>query len=132
MKVDKFFDKSGVLIATHFHGAPLNGRHFITNNDSELQVGVFQLNADVDIARHWHPPQRRIISSTQEVLVLFSGIIQANLYNSDFSPNCTLELEPFSILSLHSGGHSFRMITEAYFVEVKQGPYVNNFDKELF
>ena len=41
-------------------------------------------------------------------------------------------MKPGDFLLLVSGGHSFEFIEKSEIIEVKQGPYVGNLDKERF
>lgn len=127
-------DDTGTLIAIHIETTSDlgSGINFLTEGESELQVGVFKHPSNHLIRRHWHPPFVRELSRTCEVLYLETGRIEVELFNNSLVPIETFTLNPGGILVLLSGGHGFKTLEPSTLIEVKQGPYAGNKDKELF
>ena len=104
---------------------------FVTPNDFGLQVAVMNRPAAYEIPSHDHLPVDRALVGTQEVLLIRSGQLRADLYdNRDYIGS--VRLCAGDTIVLNSGGHGFVASEDCLFVEVKQGPYVEGRDKEIF
>ncbi|GAB6265210.1 MAG: hypothetical protein STSR0001_06550 [Methanothrix sp.] len=55
-----------------------------------------------------------------------------DFYNEHHDPVASRELKTGDILILAGGGHGFRMLEDTVFIEIKQGPYAGQDDKERF
>lgn len=108
------------------------GVAFVTPNDLQQQVAVMNRGAGEVISAHRHLPVPRSLRGTQEVLIVLSGKIEADLYDENQDFICTEVLTAHQIITLVGGGHGFRMSEDSTFIEVKQGPYVPGEDKEVF
>ena len=84
------------------------------------------------ISPHIHLPTSRSISFTSEVLIIRSGRVQVDFYERTKQYISSLALTAGDILVLASGGHGFKILEEAEIIEVKQGPYAGESDKERF
>ena len=133
MRVDEITDSSGNLLAivTNVRGHPA-GVNFVTPIDLQQQVAVMNRSARDTIAAHEHLPVPRSLRGTQEVLIILSGLIRADIYGLDRAWVQTRELGPGAIITLVSGGHGFTVLDDCQFIEVKQGPYVPGKDKVVF
>jgi hypothetical protein len=107
------------------------GVGFVTPNDFGLQVAVMNRPKGYEIAAHDHYPVPRALVGTQEVLLIRRGELRADLY-SDRSYVGSVNLNAGDLIILNSGGHGFVASEDCLFVEVKQGPYVEGRDKEVF
>lgn len=58
--------------------------------------------------------------------------MRADIFDSDRYPIDSVELEGGDVIVLVSGGHGFTVMEPVEFIEVKQGPYVEGKDKEIF
>ena len=103
---------------------------FPTPDDFSLQVGYVVYPAGGEIAAHRHRPLERRVHRTAEVLLVKKGRALADLYSEDDRLVVTRELREGDVLLLLSGGHGFRMLEDTVFVEVKQGPYLGDDEKE--
>ena len=108
------------------------GHNFVTSSKSELQLGIFNHPAGHKIARHWHPPYSREITTTSEVVIVESGEVVSYIYDNDHELVFESVLVAGDLVILFSGGHGFEIIKDATILEVKQGPYAGDRDKELF
>ena len=78
-------DKKGELLAILLKPSDVKEKKFFaTDNDNELQLASFQLDAGEEIMRHYHPKQNRNISLTSEVIVVTQGKIKVEIYDTSF------------------------------------------------
>lgn len=125
--------RGGELLATIISsGVSENGINFVTNNDSEHQVGILQWPQGHIIEAHVHNSLSRTINSTQEVLFVRWGRVRVDLYTSDRTYDCSRILESGDVVFLESGGHGFEILEAAQIIEVKQGPYIGDHEKTKF
>ena len=84
------------------------------------------------IERHFHYSQNRNIKTTSEVIYLQSGKIEVEIYdlNKKFVQNVLVKEEMLIILL--QGAHAINILKDSKFIEVKQGPYDPENDKERF
>jgi len=111
---------------------PIEKTMFITPSESKQQVGFVVYPTGGEILPHIHKPLERHIIGTSEVLILKKGRCLVNFYNDYREIVAIRELESGDILILVGGGHSFRMLEDTIFIEIKQGPYAGLDDKERF
>lgn len=111
---------------------PIEKTTFITPPEFQQQVGFVVYPAGGKIVPHIHLPLERHIVGTSEVLMLRKGRCQVDFYNNSRDPVETREIKAGDILILVSGGHGFRMLEDTTFIEIKQGPYAGQDDKERF
>jgi mannose-6-phosphate isomerase-like protein (cupin superfamily) len=105
---------------------------FLTPPEFKQQVGYIVYPAGGEIARHFHRPFKRHIIGTSEVLIVKKGRCLIDIYNDDRELVATRELYPGDLMLMVGGGHGFRMLEDTVFLEVKQGPYTGEEEKERF
>lgn len=105
---------------------------FITPPDYKQQIGFIMYKSGESIVPHKHIPMKRSLVGTSEVLLLKSGKVEVDLYSKDKRLVATRVLTQGDIILLVSGGHGFRMMKDTVMVEVKQGPYIGEEEKERF
>lgn len=105
---------------------------FITKPEFTQQVGFVVYPAGGKIVPHVHLPIERHIIGTSEVLILKKGKCLVDFYNNQREAIETRELNTGDVLVLVAGGHGFRMLEDTIFIEIKQGPYAGQEDKERF
>jgi len=84
------------------------------------------------IQAHLHKPLQRQVMYTQETLFVKRGLVKVNFYDERKRYLDTRTLKTGDVILLVSGGHDFEMLEETEMIEVKQGPYAENEDKERF
>ena len=128
----EIFDASGKLIALFFdfHSESSESR-FLSNPNTELQVAIMNKKMGASITSHHHHGFNRSLRSTQEVLIVISGVVIANLFDSELKFFERIYLRAGMGLHLISGGHGFEIVEEAKMIEIKQGPYAGTQDKVL-
>ena len=134
MPVEVVNDSSGTILALLITstGEFPSGHNFLTMETDPLQFAVFNHPSGHQIQRHWHPPVKRELTNTSEVLVIQSGRVSVSIYDAKLSLVLVRELTSMDVAVLFSGGHGFEILEDATILEVKQGPYVGINDKKLF
>ena len=105
---------------------------FLTPPDFKQQVGFVVYPTGGEIQRHVHRPLKRHLTGTSEVLIVRQGLCEIDIYNDDRELVATRELREGDIMLMVAGGHGFRMLKDTVFLEVKQGPYTGEDEKERF
>jgi hypothetical protein len=105
---------------------------FYTPDDLNLQVGKVVYAAKGKIAHHRHKPIRRSVVGTQEVLVVQKGRMILDIFADDLSLRSSQEMGPGDVVILVAGGHGFHFLEDTVLLEVKQGPYLGDGEKESF
>jgi hypothetical protein len=123
--------EQGLAIIIPNNYEPKNSE-FITPNNYKQQVGLIVYPKDGIIVPHIHQELKRNLTGTSEVLFLKKGHCWVDFYLLDKSLFCSRELATGDLILLISGGHGFRMIEDTVFLEVKQGPYIGEHEKEKF
>jgi len=108
------------------------GLHFFTPGSFSQQLAVMKHPKGHKLAPHVHNLVNRQVLYTQEVLLIRSGCVRANLYSSEKEFITSRDLEAGDVILLCGGGHSFEMLEETSMIEVKQGPYAGDQDKTRF
>lgn len=105
---------------------------FVTDPQSEQQVGVLTHKSGWTSAPHYHPEQRRVINRTTEVLIIRSGVLRLDLYSMETKELInSYRLQAGDTAILLGGAHSVTALTDVQLLEVKQGPYNKTTDKVL-
>lgn len=105
---------------------------FFTSAEANLQVGKIVYPAGGEIPRHTHRKIVREVTDTSEVLIVESGRMMMDIYTCDRERLSSHELATGDIVVLLRGGHGFRLLEDTILVEVKQGPYRAEQDKDRF
>jgi hypothetical protein len=69
---------------------------------------------------------------TSEVLIVCQGLCEIDVFNDDGELVKTSELRIGDIMLMVGGGHGFRMLEDTVLLEVKQGPFTGDDEKEHF
>ena len=129
----KIFDENNKLLAIFIKSEKiLDGKNFETEDEQELQLASFKLEKGVEIEKHYHPPQERKVSNTSEVLIMIEGEILVDIYDDNLKLISSEMINKGDTVALISGGHGLKIKKDARFIEVKQGPYIEEQDKVRF
>lgn len=109
-----------------------NEKNFLTDHSISFQVGTFNLDQGNIIQRHVHNKYERKIFKTSEALFMIDGKIKVDLYDIENEFIQTVIVEKGEIIVMLDGGHAIEILEDSKFVEVKQGPYDENSDKNHF
>ena len=113
-------------------GEVTDKKFFATENSNEMQLASFNLDKGEEIIRHYHPNQYRSIKMTSEVIVVLKGEIKVDLYDKELKHHSDHVIKEGEVIALFSGGHGITVNENTEFIEVKQGPYNPDTDKEHF
>jgi len=105
---------------------------FLTPPEFKQQVGYVAYPAGGVIARHMHLPIHRQLIGTSEVLVVLKGHAWIDMYDDSHGLVASRELRAGDVMLMVGGGHGFRIIEDTVFLEIKQGPYQDQEEKERF
>lgn len=103
---------------------------FFTPPDFSQQVGQFTHKQGHEVKPHIHKKVVREVTVTQEVLYIKKGRVHVSLYDEDKELRTFVDLRQGDIIVLVYGGHSLKVIEDSVILEVKQGPYAGDDDKE--
>lgn len=113
-------------------GFKREGIHFFTPTEFSQQLGYMNREKGYVIDPHIHKPVSREVHFTKEVLFLKSGRVRVDFYKEDKSFLSSEILYEGDVILLAHGGHGFEMLENSELIEVKQGPYAGDLDKERF
>ena len=126
-------DKNNKLLAMIFTpGDFKDEKHFLTEDNNEFQIAQFNLDHGTEIKRHIHGKQERKIENTSEVIIVNEGSLELEIYDESLELVTTEIVNKGQVIALFNGGHGFKSLSNSKFLEVKQGPYIEEQDKERF
>ena len=129
----EIFDDFGNLLGLYVSKDSFeDGKKFLTKNESEFQVGVFNLDQGEEIISHIHKDQNRNIVKTSEAITVISGKLKVNFFDINQKYLRSIEVSSGESIILVSGGHGIEIIEDSKFIEIKQGPYKEEADKIRF
>jgi hypothetical protein len=102
-----------------------NKTHFITKHELPLQFAFMNFKKGSEIKAHIHNKYSREIFETNEVLIIKKGSLKVNFFNSKRILLHTEVLNDGDLIFLQEGGHSFEILEDCEFFEIKNGPYFN-------
>lgn len=108
------------------------GVEFFTPDEYSQQLAYMNRPKGHIIRSHFHNQVTREVKYTQEVLYIRSGKMKVNLFDSNLAFVTSKILQDGDVILLASGGHGFEMLEKTEFIEIKQGPYAGDSDKEAF
>jgi mannose-6-phosphate isomerase-like protein (cupin superfamily) len=130
--IEKILHKENLLAIIIRSYYRKEGIEFFTPNDFSQQLAYMNRPAGYTIQPHVHNVVQREVFHTQEVLFVKSGRVRVDFYDEERRPIESRTLEAGDVILLASGGHGFEMLEPTELIEVKQGPYLGDKDKERF
>lgn len=109
-----------------------SGIEFFTPDDYSQQLAYMNRPAGYVIPPHVHNPVARQVHFTNEVLLIKSGRVRVDFYCGQRRYIESRVLEAGDVILLVGGGHGFEMLEASEMIEIKQGPYAGEADKERF
>ena len=108
------------------------GIEFFTPDNFSQQLAYMKRPKDYRIQPHTHKIVARNVNQTQEVLFIKSGKVRIDFFDDRQRYLESRILNTGDVILLAHGGHGFKMLEESEIIEVKQGPYTGDQDKERF
>lgn len=130
MEIIKKKDKTLAIIVRNDHQC--DGIDFVTPGEYSQQVAYMHHPEGKVIAAHVHNLVHRNVVLTQEVLFIKKGKLRVDFYDEYKDYLESRILNAGDVILLVSGGHGFKALEELEMIEVKQGPYAGDADKERF
>jgi len=109
-----------------------NGITFFTPDDFSQQLAYMNRPSGYQIDPHVHLKVMRKVTRTQEFIWVRKGTVRVDLYRGDKTYLRSVILYTNDSILLASGGHGLQILEDAEMIEVKQGPYAGDRDKERF
>jgi hypothetical protein len=119
----------GIIIKSDFSQ---EGIKFFTNDSDSQQLGYMNRPEGYEIIPHRHNLVQREVHLTQEVLFIKSGKVRVDFYSNEQQYLESRILYKGDVIFLSDGGHGFKILEPSEIIEVKQGPYCGEQDKERF
>ena len=108
------------------------GIKFFTPNNLSQQVAYMFHKKKHVIQPHLHKKRLKKIYDTNEVLIILDGKMKVDFFTNKKKYLKSEILNKNDIIILMKGGHGFKIMKDCKFIEVKQGPYLADKDKERF
>ena len=108
------------------------GVEFLTEHEDSLQVGCMRHPKGHEILPHVHTPIHRETSETHEVLFIKEGLIRIDFFSHEQKYLESRTIGKGDMVLLVGAGHGITMLESTVIVEVKNGPYYPDLDKERF
>jgi hypothetical protein len=100
------------------------GLDFLTSDSGFIQAGTWWYQNGKDLAAHKHLIYERESNLTQEVIVIITGRVLAELYDENDRLFYSKELLPGDIGIMLTHGHGYKILEDnTKVVEIKNGPY---------
>lgn len=111
---------------------PVAITEFYTDPDLLLQVGQIAINSNRSIKRHRHNLVERRTFGTNEVLLILQGSLEMELFGPYDFVQEKRTLSKGQVVILCGGGHAFKSGDDCVVLEIKNGPFMPENDKEYF
>ena len=108
------------------------GIQFFTPDNYTQQLAYMNRPAGYVIQPHLHNPVKREVEFTKEVIFIKSGMVRVDFYDESQKYLQSTVLKQGDVILLAYGGHGFEILENCEMIEVKQGPYAGENDKERF
>ncbi len=125
------FVENGVIYAHLIHSNfASDGVNFITDNDSEFQLGIMSRDQNSPVLPHLHNQINRNVRTTSEFLHFRKGKAIVKIRAHAQSEEIAFEVvQGDSVLFTGIGIHSVDFLEPTQLLEIKQGPYDPKLDK---
>ena len=130
--VEQIFDEYRMIAILVYAAYQAEGIEFFTPHNFSQQLACMRHPKGYKIRAHVHKPVPRSVRYTQETLFVKKGRVRINFFDEQKKFLDSRILHGGDVVLLVSGGHDFEMLEETEMIEVKQGPYAGEDDKECF
>ncbi len=105
---------------------------FFSEVQDSLQIGLIATDRIRGIPRHRHLDYDRSLKKTAEFVLIRKGACKVYLQMFEYDEPIVVSLAKGDGILLLEGIHGFESIEEdLHLLEIKQGPYAGNLDKEI-
>jgi hypothetical protein len=131
MAIEYFGDLSHPKAIVIRSGEKIDGIQFFSPEDYSQQIGLMTRPEGYVVPAHVHNKVERVITATQEVLIIRKGECVVTLIGQSDESDDQINLTDGDAILLAHGAHKIEMLTDCEILEIKQGPYAGEFDKTL-
>ncbi len=131
-RMEQIFDEYRMIAIIVYAEYEADGIEFFTPNSFSQQLASMRRPKGYKIRAHVHKPVPRSVRYTQETLFIKKGRVRINFFDENKQYLENRVLHTGDVILLVSGGHDFEMLEDTEMIEVKQGPYAGENDKECF
>lgn len=124
--------KEEIIAIIIYNNYKSEGTTFFTPGSFSQQLASISRKRGECIKAHTHNIVKRDIHFTQEALFIKRGKLQVNFYSPEKKYLESKVLQPGDVILLASGGHGFEALEDLEMIEIKQGPYLGDHDKNVF
>lgn len=111
---------------------PVDGAKFFTQHTDEFQMGIIERPAGYEVPPHQHPAHDKTIKTMSEFLYVEKGKAKVTVFDEDWKPLHEQIITAGDFMLSFRGGHSYTMLEDIRFIEVKQGPYPGDASAKVF
>jgi len=130
--IEQIFDEYRMIAIIVYADYAAEGIEFFTPYNFSQQLASMRRPKGYKISAHVHKPVPRSVRYTQETLFVKKGKVKINFFDEQKKYLENRTLKTGDVILLVSGGHDFVMLEDTEMIEVKQGPYAGEDDKERF
>lgn len=130
--VEQIFDDYRMIAIIVYAEYQNEGIEFFTPHNFSQQLAYINRPEGHVIPAHIHKPVPRNVKYTQETLIIKKGEVKINFYDEEKVYLESRIIKQGDVVLLVSGGHEFQMLADTEMIEVKQGPYAGDEDKDCF
>ena len=130
--IDEIMDGDSIIAIIIRRSYESEGITFFTPKEFSQQLAYMKRSSGYKIDPHIHHRVNRNVKSTQEVLFIKKGKVKVDFFGEHRQFLTSQIIEKGDVIMLASGGHGFEMLEDSEILEVKQGPYAGDDDKERF
>ncbi len=127
-------DQAGMLLAYKASNQWPKGLCPYSEDDDYVQVLSWNYEEGKKLNAHQHLTAPRATTRTQEVVVVLSGRLRADVYDPHRHPVANVLVGPGEFMVFLAGGHGFEIVEPGTrILEIKNGPYLGpEVDRERF
>ena len=103
-----------------------NGIIPLTESNEPLQVLAHKRGTGKITPAHFHLPKKRETQTLQECLIMIRGKIKVDLFGTHKEKIKSLYLSTGDVVIFMNGGHAVHILADTEFIEVKNGPYMED------
>lgn len=130
--IKNIYQNSEIMAIIIYSNHEEEGIKFLTPNNFSQQLGYMKRPKGYIINPHVHIPFSREVFYTKEVLFIKKGKMRIDFYDNDQNYIESKILSQGDVILLAFGGHGIEILEETEIIEVKQGPYAGELDKNHF
>lgn len=98
----------------------------LTEPSEPLQILTHKREAGNKTLAHYHLPKRRTTQTLQECLMVIKGKIKVDLFGTNKKKIKSVYLSAGDIIIFMAGGHAVHILENTEFIEIKNGPFIED------